>query len=73
MDPNEINKLAENFKKDFDKIMNFQSQLLAQLPETYAKQKAEIEKDIEGVMGAVKNNDLSKLNDLVKKYGNNNY
>ena len=72
MDINEINKLAENFKKDFDKLMNFQNELLAQLPDSYAKQRAEIQNDIEGVMSAVKNNDLSKLNELVKKYGNNN-
>jgi hypothetical protein len=72
MDINEINKLAENFKKDFDKLINFQSELLTQLPDNYAKQRADIQNDIEGVMGAVKNNDLSKLNELVKKYGNNN-
>lgn len=72
MDLNEINKLADNFKKDFDKLMNFQSELLAQVPEEHAKKRAEIQNDIEGVMSAVKNNDLSKLNELVKKYGNNN-
>jgi hypothetical protein len=72
MDLNEINKLADNFKKDFDKLINFQGQLLAQLPEEHAKQRAEIQNDIEGVIGAVKNNDLTKLNELVKKYGDNN-
>lgn len=72
MDINEINKLAENFKRDFDKLINFQNELLTQLPDSYAKQRADIQNDIEDVMGAVKNNDLSKLNELVKKYGNNN-
>jgi len=72
MDIKEINKLAENFKRDFDKLINFQSELLAQLPDEHAKQRVEIQNDVEAVMGAVKNNDLSKLNELVKKYGNNN-
>ena len=72
MDINEINKLAENFKKDFDKLLNFQSEQLAKLPDEHATKRAEIQNDIESVMGAVKNNDLSKLNELVKKYGNNN-
>jgi hypothetical protein len=72
MDINEINKLAENFKKDFDKLMDFQTELLAQIPNEYAKQKVEIQNDIENVLNAVKNNDLSKLNELNKKYGNYN-
>ena len=72
MDFSEINKLAENFKKDFDKIINFHNELLSQIPEQYSKQRAEIQSDVENVLNSVKNNDLSKLNELIKKYGNNN-
>lgn len=72
MDINEINKLADNFKKDFDKLLNFQNQLVSQIPDQYAKERAEIQNDVESVIHAVKNNDLSKLNNLVKKYGNSN-
>jgi hypothetical protein len=68
---NEINKLAENFKKDFDKLMNFQNNLLSQIPDQYAKQRAEIQNDMETVLSAVKKNDLSSLNTLIKKYANN--
>ena len=71
MDVNEINKLAENFKKDFDKLMNFQNNLLSQIPDQYAKQRAEIQNDMETVLSAVKKNDLSSLNTLIKKYANN--
>lgn len=72
MDFKEINNLADNFKKDFDKLMNFHNNLLSQIPEQFAKQRNEIQNDVENVLNAVKNNDLSKLNELVKKYGNNN-
>lgn len=71
MDVNEINKLAENFKKDFDKLMNFQNNLLSQIPDQYAKQRTEIQNDMENVLSAVKKNDLSSLNNLIKKYANN--
>lgn len=71
MDVNEINKLAENFKKDFDKLMNFQNNLLSQIPDQYAKQRTEIQNDMETVLSAVKKNDLSSLNTLIKKYANN--
>ena len=72
METDEILKMAKNFQKDFDKIIEFNNGLLSQLPAEYDKQKAEIKADIESVINAAKKNDITKLNELMRKYGNSN-
>ena len=72
MDTKDILKMADNFKRDFDKLVQFNNKLLSELPAEYDKQKAEIQADVERVISAAKNNDITKLTELMQKYGNSN-
>lgn len=69
MDSGEISKLAENFKRDFGKLMKYNQDLLNQLPAEYDQKKAEIQKDLETIMNSANKQDESKINEIIRKYG----
>jgi hypothetical protein len=70
MDSREISKIAENFKRDFGKLMKHNQELLNQLPAEYDQKKAEIQKDLETIMNSTNKQDESKINEILRKYGN---
>lgn len=69
MDSKEILKITENFKRDFQKLMKHNQELLDQLPDEFQQKKMEIQSDLESIMSSVNKKNVSGINEIINKYG----
>jgi hypothetical protein len=72
MELDEIKKMVIEAKTNLDNIEKINASLLNKLPAEYDQQKTEIIEDISRINNMVQKSDLSGLNDLLKKYADNN-
>jgi hypothetical protein len=72
MNAEEINQMAKNFQRDFNKLIDYNQKLMNDLPPEFNEQKAEIQKDLEKILSSAKNNDISGINEIITRYGSSN-
>jgi BMFP domain-containing protein YqiC len=72
MNAEEINQMAKNFQRDFNKLIDYNQKLINDLPPEFNEQKAEIQKDLEKILSSAKNNDISGINEIITRYGSSN-
>ena len=64
-------KLALEMQKKFKQLMKLNEEIIAKIPNEHFEIKEQIQKDIAQITEATKNGDVSKLNELQKKYADN--
>lgn len=72
MELNEIKNMVTEARANLDKIQQINASLLNKLPAEYDDKKTEIIEDISRINNYVEKSDLGALNDLFKKYADNN-
>jgi hypothetical protein len=72
MDLKEIQKMALDAKNTLANVQRINSELISKLPTELNDKKQELIEDINKVTDLVNKSDISGLNDLLKKYADNN-
>ena len=72
MDLHEIQKMALDAKNTLANVQRINSELISKLPTELNDKKQELIEDINKVTDLVNKSDISGLNDLLKKYADNN-
>ena len=72
MDLQEIQKMALDAKNTLANVQRINSELISKLPSELNDKKQELIEDINKVTDLVNKSDISGLNDLLKKYADNN-
>lgn len=68
IESNDPIELANEIKKSFEKLIHLHDEMLAKLPEDERKKVAPIQADIHNTLKAVKDGDITKINEISKKY-----
>jgi len=64
----EINEITNNLKKAMESVMILQNQLFNDMPDECKDKIIPIQKDIAEAMSYIKSGDLTKINEIQKKY-----
>jgi len=67
----EINDITNNLKKAMESVMILQNQLFNDMPDECKDKIIPIQKDIAEAMSYIKSGDLTKINEIQKKYAGN--
>lgn len=67
----EINDITNNLKKAMESVMILQNQLFNDMPDECKEKIIPIQKDIAEAMSYIKSGDLTKINEIQKKYAGN--
>lgn len=65
-------KLAEDLKKNLNRMLEINNQLIASIPDEYATKRDEILNDLSDIPKHVERADFGSINVLLQKYANNN-
>lgn len=69
---NDSVKLIGDLKGNLDKLLKIQAQTISQLPPEYSDQLSFATKDINVIKKAIEAGDMTKLNELTKRYASIN-
>lgn len=64
-------KLALEMQKKFKQLMKLNEEIIAKIPNEHLEIKQQIQNDIKEITESVKKGDVSKLNELQKRYADN--
>lgn len=64
----EFNDITKNLKKAMESVMILQNQLFNNMPDECKDKIIPIQKDIAEAMGCITSGDLTKINEISKKY-----
>tara|TARA_R110000772_G_scaffold266034_1_gene388013 strand:+ start:3916 stop:4131 length:216 start_codon:yes stop_codon:yes gene_type:complete len=68
----DIHKLTERLSKDTVKLKKIMDQHLSKLPEEVLKKVAPMQADMNRILRSVKDGNVDAINEIRKKYANNN-
>lgn len=68
----EVTQLANDLKNNLTALLEAQSQVMEQIPQSYATITDQAKRDVIDVPKHVENQDFASLNALYKRYANNN-